>query len=44
LSGSNDASIRLWNINNGETINTFFGHTNFIYRYICSFGLFLLYL
>lgn len=32
LSGSNDAAIRLWSISRGETLNTFYGHTNFIYR------------
>lgn len=33
LSCANDASIRLWT-NHGECINTFFGHTNYIYRLI----------
>jgi len=32
LSGSNDATIRLWNVDLGETINTFYGHSNYIYR------------
>ncbi|ODN00533.1 Phospholipase A-2-activating protein [Orchesella cincta] len=31
LSGSNDSSIRMWNISQGETMHIFYGHTNFIY-------------
>jgi phospholipase A-2-activating protein len=34
LSGSNDASIRMWSISKGETLETFYGHSNFIYS-IC---------
>lgn len=32
LSASNDAAIRLWSIPHGETLQTFYGHSNFIYR------------
>lgn len=32
LSASNDASIRLWSTLTGETLNIYYGHSNFIYR------------
>ena len=32
LSGSNDATIRLWSVADGECLNIFYGHSNFIYR------------
>jgi len=36
FSASNDASIRLWSIPQAETIQIFYGHSNFIYRYSLS--------
>lgn len=33
LSCSNDATIIMWNLTSGAPIHTFYGHTNFIYRF-----------
>lgn len=33
LSCSNDATVKRWNAETGECLETFYGHPSYIYRY-----------
>jgi len=38
LSCSNDATIRKWNVNTGESLDVYFGHKHYIYCLVISGG------